>query len=158
MEANHYRVPEVIIPDELDRAWAASLIGGEGCIAANCVKKRNKTMLIIAVRMSDKTWMDQFARLVNLPPSGGRPRGVCKVMWDKTLAGLRALRFLNEILPYLYGSKKAEAERAIEFFRPTGYHAGRCSSAIIWPATELPLRKRPMFSRPASRPQGRPPV
>jgi hypothetical protein len=38
--------------------------------------------------------------------------------------GLRALRVLNEVLPYLYGTKKEEALRAISFFSPTGYKKG----------------------------------
>lgn len=141
-------VPKVIIRKKLDRAWAASLVGGEGCIAAGYREKYNYAYLITALRMSDKDWVDHFSQIVGLPRSGERPNGPYKTQWDKTFTGLRALRFLKEILPFLYGSKKAEALRAIEFFSPTGYHAGQHSSLEIWPLSEFPLRKRPLHSPP----------
>lgn len=123
------------------------MVGGEGCIAADYIKKRNTTFLVLAVRMSDRGWVDHFAHLVGLPRSGERKKGVYKKMWDKTTSGLRALRVLREILPYLYGSKKAEAAKAIELFSPTGYRPGKHSAEEIWPSSEFPLRKRPLKKR-----------
>jgi hypothetical protein len=147
LEANRSKVPDVIIRRQIDRAWAASLFGGEGCIAANYKEKYDRTYLVTALRMSDKGWVDRFGELVGRPVSGERRHGVYKTQWDKTLAGLRALKFLEEILPYLYGNKRAEAMRAIEFFSPKGYRPGKHSSLRIWPSSEFPLRKRPLHPR-----------
>lgn len=141
-------VPDVIILREIDRAWSASLFGGEGSITANYDERYNKTFLVTLLRMSDKNWVDHFAQLVGFTESGERRKGKYKTQWDKTLVGKRALRFLIEILPYLYGSKKAEAIRAIEFFSPKGYRFGRYSSLEIWPPSEFPLRKRPLSGKP----------
>jgi hypothetical protein len=147
------KVPEIIIEKEIDRAWAASLFGGEGCIAADYYPRDDNTYLVTLIRMSDKDWIDHFAQLVGLPESGRRQRGKYKTQWDKTLVGKRAIRFLVEILPYLYGSKKKEALRAIEFFSPDGHRPGRHSSLKIWPSSDFPLRKRPLNSKPN---EGRP--
>ena len=127
---------------------AAPLFGGEGSIAADYNEKYDRTFLVTLLRMSDKEWVDHFSQLVGLPKSGSRSRGEFKTQWDKTLVGKRALRFLREILPYLYGSKKAEAIRAIEFFSPDGYHKGKHSSVDIWPSSDFPSRKRPLHSEP----------
>ena len=53
-EAAGTRVPEVIIEKGIDRAWAASLFGGEGCIAADYSERDDATFLVTMLRMSDK--------------------------------------------------------------------------------------------------------
>jgi hypothetical protein len=152
-------IPQIIIERELDRAWSASLFGGEGCIAANYNERLDRTYLVTVLRMSDKEWVDHFSRLVGFSASGERRKGEYKTQWDRTLVGKRALRFLVEILPYLYGGKKAEALRAIEFFSPSGHRRGRHSSLKIWPSSEFPLRKRPLHSEPnKGRPRNIPPA
>jgi hypothetical protein len=53
-------VPEIIIEREIDRAWSASLFGGEGCIAAGYKEQDDRTFLVTLLRMSDKEWVDHF--------------------------------------------------------------------------------------------------
>lgn len=147
LEASRRPVPDVVIESEVDRAWVASLTGGEGCIVADYIPRRNRTFLVLVVRMSDREWVDRFAFVVGLPPSGRRLKRKYEMMWDKAISGRRALRVLNEILPYLYGGKREEAKRAIEFFSPTGYREGRHTSMEIWPSSEFPLRKQPLLGK-----------
>jgi hypothetical protein len=62
-----------------------------------------------------------------------------KPNWHKNIAGLRALRLLREIGPFLLGGKRKEAERAIDFFSPSGSHRGRFRNCDIWPSSEFSL-------------------
>jgi hypothetical protein len=62
--------------------------------------------------------------------------------WRKNIAGLRALRVLKEISPFLLGEKLREAERALDFFSPFGNHRGCYRNGDIWPRAEFPLRSK----------------
>src|SRR4029077_4700583 len=62
--------------------------------------------------------------------------------YRKNIAGLRALRVLQEILPFLVGQKLREAQRALEFFGPRGLHRGCYRNGDIWPLNEFPLRTK----------------
>jgi len=63
-------------------------------------------------------------------------------VWRKNVYGIRAIRVLREVLPFLEGAKRKEAERALAFFDSNGYHPGRARPTEIWPASEFPLRSR----------------
>lgn len=136
------KVPEVVIPNPLDRAWIGALVGADGSISCSN-DHRKKSNLTVIVAMTDKAWVDHFARIV-----GGKPSHFVtrlppeKPIWNKTVAGLRGFRVLREILPFLMGGKRREAQRALEFFSPDGYRRGLFSPLEVWPPSEFPLRKR----------------
>ena len=71
-------------------------------------------------------------------------------LWRKSIAGLRALRVLQETLPYLVGQKQREAEKAVVFFSPGGYHNGCFRNGDIWSREDFPLRTKRRGSDPVS--------
>lgn len=137
-------VPTVIISNSEDRAWTESLIQGEGSIGTHYVNKIDSTTVDLTVGMTDPEPIFKFSDLCGLSrPVNPRPKpNGYQSVWVKNVAGLRALRILREILPFLTGEKHKEAERALEFFNSKAYHRGRCRSVDVWPPNEFPLRRR----------------
>ncbi len=120
-------VPLVILSDPQSRVFVGTMIGTEGCITCSYNKRQDHTELVIRLDMTDREWVAKFASAVGLrnPPAEGRHLGGNhSPTFTRNPMGLRALRILNEVLPFLYGVKKEEALRAIEFFSPTGYRKG----------------------------------
>ena len=141
---NRRKVPEVIISAIEDRAWVGALIQGEGCIETYYVKVSDSTTINLAVRMTDPEPVFRFADLCGLSRPARprvRPRGLQPV-WCKNIAGLRAVRILQEALPFLVGEKRREAERALNFFDSNGYRRGCFRPIVVWPPDEFPLRRR----------------
>jgi hypothetical protein len=119
-------VPEVIIHAIGDRAWVGALIQGEGCIETYFVRVTDSTTVNLAVRMTDSESIFRFADLCGLSRPAKprmRPHGL-QPMWCKDITSLRALRLLQEVLPFLVGEKRREAERALTFFDVSGYRQG----------------------------------
>lgn len=143
-EQRRGRVPEVILRTEGERNWVAALHQGEGCLTAQYVKKSDETGLVLRVGMTDSAPIFRFCDSCGVGrPKRPKPRVIpWKPMWTGAIAGLRAYRVLQEILPYLTGQKLEEAKRALEFFAPYGYRKGRYGAYDIWPEDEFPLRKR----------------
>jgi AraC-like DNA-binding protein len=138
------KVPKVVIPALEGRVWVAGIIQGEGCIMCDYLKTSGTTYLVLAVCMTDPDAIIKLSGYCEVPrPRKAYLRGNYKPQWRKDLCGLRALRALREILPYLVGSKLREAERAISFFSPHGHHLGHFRAFDIWPPSEFPLRCRP---------------
>lgn len=145
LETMRRRIPEPVIVRMEDRAWVAGLIGGDGSLRAPYDGNRDATRLVVGVNMTDPAWVFRFSDICRVPrPHKPRPpaKRAKKNVWVKHITGLRALRVTREILPFLVGSKKIEAERAIEFFSPGGFHPGRFSGFDIWTTAEFPLRIR----------------
>jgi hypothetical protein len=146
---NQWKVPEVIIPSIDDRAWAGALVQGEVCIEAHYINRSDSTTLVLDLRMTDSEPVFRFADLCGLPrpeepverPNRWQP------MWRKSIAGIRALRVLIEIEPFLVGQKRREALRAFEFFDSNGYHRGRFYSSMIRPPDGFPYRRHPVRDR-----------
>ena len=117
LERNKIKVPEIVVTKEVDRAWAAGLIGGDGSISANYIVRRRQTALLVIVRMTNKEWVSRFAEITQSTRPGLLNRKPPeKQMWEKVITGIRALRLLHEITPFLVGGKREEAKRAFEFF------------------------------------------
>ena len=109
--------------------------------------QRNSTMIELSISMTDPAPVFQFSGIVGLarpskpkPVQTGTPNHNPK--WLKSVTGLRALRVLGEIQPFLFGEKAREVERALAFFSPTGYRQGHFRPIDIWPREEFPLRRR----------------
>ncbi len=141
-------VPEVIMHDEVDRAWSGALIQGEGGILAHYSKRVDVTSLDVRAAMTDP---DPIFRLCDLfgvarPPKSLSKQPGRKPIWDCVVGGLRAYRVLQEILPFLFGEKLKEAKRALEFFAPDGYRQGRFGGYDVWPRSEFPFRTKGMRS------------
>ncbi|MDV3293522.1 MAG: hypothetical protein LYZ70_04565 [Nitrososphaerales archaeon] len=120
-------VPSVVLLDVEARVFVATMIGTEGCITCTYNKRQNQTELVLRIDMTDREWVAKYATTVGLspPPVEGRYHGEHRRrIFTRNPMGLRALRILKEILPYLYGTKRQEASRAIGFFSPTGYVKG----------------------------------
>jgi hypothetical protein len=97
--------------------------------------------------MTDPAPVFKFSDVVGLPrPSKAKPAQTAnpnhKPKWLKAVTGLRALRVLREIQPFLFGEKSREVEKALTFFSPTGYRDGCFRPIEIWPREEFPLRRR----------------
>ncbi len=147
---NQRGIPEVIIAAEEDRAWVGALAQGEGCIGTHYVKLSDSTAINLTVGMIDSAPVFKFADLCGLSRPGKarrRPEGL-QPIWVENVAGLRALRILREIHPFLVGEKQREVETAFEVFGINGYHRGRILPIDVWPPDEFPLRRRRRYSPP----------
>lgn len=136
-------IPGVLIPSIESRAWVGALIQGEGCIQCRYQKRMQSTGLQLDTSMVDPAPIRELAKNYGLPaPSKPTRNHEWKPLWRKNIAGLRALRILHEILPFLFGDKRREAEKAIDFFSADGYHFGRFGNLDIWSPDEFPLRSK----------------
>src|SRR5438876_394373 len=94
------KVPEVIIPTLEGRCWVAALLQGEGCIQSRYVESNDSTYLIVDASMADCGPIFRLSDCVGLKrPSKPVKNHQWKPIWHKNVAGLRALRLLEEILP-----------------------------------------------------------
>src|SRR6266480_568551 len=140
-------IPEVIIPSMEDRSWVGGLAQGEGCTQSHYARLVDSTTIELSISMTDPAPVFKFSGIVGLPrPSKPKPvRGAnpnYKPKWLKAVTGLRALRVLREIQPFVFGEKAREVEKALAFFSPTGYRAGCFRPIEIWPRDAFPLRRR----------------
>lgn len=136
-------IPEVVITDVEERPWVGALVQGEGSIMCHYRVVTDSTVLDVSTRMTDPSPIFRLSDLYHLPrPSRPKVVRVGKPVWRKDITGLRAFRVLGEILPFLFGEKRKEAEKALSFFDPYGYHRGCFNSVDIWPSNEFPLRRR----------------
>ncbi len=136
-------IPDVVIPTEERRSWVASIIQGEGCIQSGYLKKSNTTYLALHVSMVDSAPIFRLSEYVGLePPTKPVKNHQWKPLWHKNIAVLRALRVLHEILPFLVGTKRREAERALSFFEPEGSHRGCFRNGDIWTPKDFPQRTK----------------
>lgn len=143
---NQWRVPEVIIAETNDRAWVGALVQGEGSIGFHYIKVSDSTTLNIDMRMTDSEPVFRFADLCGLsrPERAKKRPNRWQPIWRKNIAGIRALRILKEIQPFLVGQKLREAEKAFGFFDSNGYRRGCFWSSVIWPPEEFPFRRHPL--------------
>jgi len=140
-------IPAVVIRALEDRSWVGGLSQGEGCTESHYAKLVDSTTIELSISMTDSAPVFQFSDIVGLPrPSKPKPPQTAepnhKPKWLKAVTGLRALRVLGEIQPFLFGEKAREVERALAFFSPTGYRQGHFRPIDIWPREEFPLRRR----------------
>ncbi|MGD0637326.1 MAG: hypothetical protein ABSA72_04735 [Nitrososphaerales archaeon] len=136
-------IPGIIIASPKDRSWVGGLIQGEGCVESHYVRSMNSTAIQLAFGMTDPDPIFKLCDLIGMSrPSRPKDDHFSQPVWVKRAVGLRALRILQEVLPYLLGEKLREAERAMDFFSPNGYHDGCFRPPDIWPSKEFPLRRR----------------
>jgi hypothetical protein len=136
-------IPEIVIPTTVARSWVASIIQGEGCIQSGYDKGGDYTFLALDVSMVDSAPIFRLSEYFGLdPPSKPVKNHQWKLLWHKNVAGLRALRVLREITPFLVGQKRKEAEKALSFFSPMGLHRGCFRNRDIWPRSDFPLRTK----------------
>ncbi len=143
---NRGKVPEVIITSTDDRAWVGGLVQGEVTLESHYVKMSDSTTLILGLRMTDPHPVFRFADLCGLPrPNRPTERpNRWQPIWRKDVSGIRALRVLKEIQPFLVGQKLREAQKAFDFFDLNGYRRGCFYSSAIWPPDEFPFRRHPV--------------
>ncbi|MGH9920702.1 MAG: hypothetical protein ACRD6W_17760, partial [Nitrososphaerales archaeon] len=136
-------IPEVIIPTTVGRRWVAGLTQGEGCFQARSYTKYDVTYFNIDLSMADPEPVFRFSEYVGLShPSKPVKNHDWKPNWHMNVAGLRALRVLQEIHPFLLGEKLKEAEKALAFFAPYGSHSGCFGNLDVWPTIEFPWRTK----------------
>lgn len=136
-------VPEIIITTSEGRSWVGALTQGEGCIQSHYQKRGDSTTIDLTTGMTDPAPIFKLSDYYRLTrPTRPKINHNWKPVWTKTVSGLRAFRILGEILPFLVGQKLKEAERALDFFSPDGYHWGCFRANDIWPLKEFPLRRR----------------
>ena len=140
-------IPTVVIRALEDRSWVGGLSQGEGCTQSHYARLVDSTTIELSISMTDPAPVFKFSDIVGLArPSKPKPLQIAnpnyKPKWLKGVTGLRALRVLREIQPFLFGEKAREVERALAFFSPTGYRNGCFRPNEIWPREEFPLRRR----------------
>lgn len=137
--------PTSILGSPEARMWVGLMIGTECGLQASYEEKGGHTRLKISLGMTDRVYVARFAELCGVsPPRLARSKSVNNSdVWSREVTGLRAIIILKEALPYLLGEKRRQAERALEFFSPTGYRRGRFSSRDVWPRPLFPIRKGP---------------
>jgi hypothetical protein len=141
--ASRKNIPEIVIPTTVARSWVASIIQGEGCIQSAYDKDNDYTFLVVDVSMIDPAPIFRLSEYIGLdPPSKPVKNHQWKLIWHKNIAGLRALRVLQEITPYLVGQKRREGEKALSFFSPMGLQRGCFRNRDIWPLSDFPLRTK----------------
>jgi hypothetical protein len=138
------RVPAVIMQNQVDRGWSGGMVQGEGGIIAHYSKRVNVTALDVRIAMTDPDPVFKLCDLFGVArPAKSLPRQPRrKPNWECDVGGLRAYRVLQEILPFLFGGKLKEAERALQFFAPSGYRKGRFGGFDIWPRNQFPSRSK----------------
>jgi hypothetical protein len=136
-------IPAVIIPTTVGRCWVAGLVQGEGCFQARFRKQVDATYLNLDVSMADPEPIFTFSDYVGLShPLKPVRNHDWKPNWHKNVSGLRALRVLQEVHPYLLGEKLKEAEKAVTFFTPYGIHSGCFGNLDVWPTSEFHWRTK----------------
>jgi hypothetical protein len=136
-------IPNVVIPTIVGRCWVAGLIQGEGCIQSLYRLANDATYLQLDVSMVDPAPIYKLSEYYGLPHSMRTTKNHdWRLQVRKNIQGLRALRVLQEIFPFLVGQKLKEAERALVFFGPRGIHRGCYRNGDIWPRSEFPLRTK----------------
>lgn len=114
---------------DIDKAWAAGIIDGEGSIFVMTQKRKDRErdtnyILRVSVQSTDPF---MTAELKKLWPDGAEfsVNRFQNENWSDTmkwqLAGNRATRFLKEILPFMR-VKQSQAALAIEFQETTKKH------------------------------------
>jgi hypothetical protein len=137
------KIPVVSTSTLEERCWVAALIQGEGCIQSTYRKCSDTTYLALDIGMSDPAPILRLSHYLQLrPPSKSSKNQQWMPLWRKNIGGLRALRILQEILPFLVGQKQREAERAVDFFSPGGSHRGRFRNIDIWSRESFELRTK----------------
>jgi hypothetical protein len=140
---NQHKVPRIVISTKEGRSWVGGFLQGEGCIQSHYVRASNSTTLELVVGMTDPDSVFKLSDYCGLTrPANARTYNSHKPVWIKSITGVRAIRILGEILPFLVGGKLKEAEKAMNFFGPDGYHRGHFKPIDIWPHDEFPFRKR----------------
>jgi len=149
-EAIKRKTPDIITTNHTDRFWVAGLIQGKGRIEAKFLKQIDASYLNIAVTIIDPEVLFALSDHVGLryPTKPMKSRGR-NPSWRVNIAGLRALRVLEESLPILLSERLKEAETAIAFFTPNGIHRGRFGNRDVWPTSEFPWRIKKRDSPPA---------
>jgi hypothetical protein len=136
-------IPVTIIATTVGRCWVAALIQGEGCIQSVYRKKSDSTYLELDTSMVDPMPIFRLSEYFGLPrPSKPTGNHDWKPLWRQNISGLRALHVLQEILPFLVGQKQREAEKAVAFFAPRGFHRGKFSTQDVWIRSEFPIRSK----------------
>ncbi len=136
-------VPEVIVKNTIDRAWVGAIMQGEGNLGCFYVKRTRSTSVVLSITNTDRATIAKFSGCVGLPsPVKPKYRESGLPLWRKDIYGIRAIRLLEEILLFLEGEKRREADRALEFFDSNGYHPGHVRTSEIWPLNEFLLRPR----------------
>ncbi|MBI2649449.1 MAG: helix-turn-helix domain-containing protein [Thaumarchaeota archaeon] len=129
-------VPMPVIRTKGDRRFVGTMIGTEGSISCSYDAEELDTALVIIVEMTDREWVARFAEAIRVSPPRDKGQAILlpnrRPKFRRGASGLRALRILVEVMPYLYGQKLLEAKRAVEYFSPTGYTEGCHRAAEIW--------------------------
>lgn len=152
---------------ELDKAWLAGIIDGEGSIFVMKQKRKDRErdtnyILRVSVQSTDPFMAHECRNLAGGPvifeQHDKRPNMSSTLKWE--LSGRNAAGFLEEILPYMR-VKHEQAKLAIEFQRTTKKHwkhmestdyenQARLYSALKQAKTDLKLGKSGLFGSPGA--------
>lgn len=104
---------------DIDAAWCAGIIEGEGCIRLQVsdvkdtrtgLRLKSRVTMSVVVSMKDGAVVRRFARLSGVDASY-RPDGLASC----TVSSRRAMWLLPQLVPHMVGDKLPQATLAIEF-------------------------------------------
>ena len=99
----------------MENAYAAGLFDGEGCISICGPLQRGGANLRVVLGNTYKPILEQLKAQFGGSVGLGRRATVCRLtLWQWTLSGDKAVRFLEIVFPYLV-IKKEQAQIAFEF-------------------------------------------
>jgi hypothetical protein len=118
---------------EVDKAYLAGLIDGEGCIFISKYKGKNNTTPVYSLRvviaLTDEDTINHWHRVtgagcVHRDESRSRQRDNNSIAWQWIISQNDAVQFLQAVYDYLY-MKKDQADTAFEFMRIKTDRSGR---------------------------------
>jgi len=119
------------LDNPLDRAWLGGLTDAEGTVGTFRPKGSSHCIPRMAIRMLDKEAIDRAAALMGVTSvRAGISKRSRKQFWQANAVGGRAIRILDIIRPYLTRPKFAQAERAINKARKSGFRTIREMQAV----------------------------
>jgi len=95
--------------NEIETAWLAGLLEGEGCFAAN-----GKHGIKIMLQMTDKDVVEKAAKLLEVNLSGFQDeRPHRKATWRFQLCGDRAVQVMEILLPFMGERRTVKIKRLL---------------------------------------------
>jgi len=115
----------------VDIAWLAGLIEGEGCISWNGKRDGYGTPQI-QVSMSDRDVVERMATLLESSLRGPYDKGPGnKQQWSTSICGRNAIGWLMTLFPFFGERRRYKTKQVLEQWREWGPTRGKYSSKCV---------------------------
>lgn len=96
------------------------------------MSRDDTTRVTIDIDMAAESTIKRASEIVGVKATGPYHRRSWKPIWELRIDGRRAIKVLQEVLPYLEDEKIFRAKKAIEFFGPYGRKRGHYTALQIF--------------------------